>query len=113
MSRRAGLAPPVPSPASRERGPKRRASAFPALPRVGVGRGAQASLSREAGEGTGGRFAPAVGVSRASLQYVARPPETSNTAPVVNEHSSLASQVMIAAISSTVPKRSMGIFERI
>ena len=44
-------------------------------------------------------------------QYVARPPETSKTAPVVKEHSSLASQQMSAAISSTVPKRPIGIFD--
>ncbi len=34
-------------------------------------------------------------------------------APVVNEHSRLASQQTIAVASSTVPKRSIGIFERI
>src|SRR5690242_20502200 len=44
-------------------------------------------------------------------QYVARPPEQSNTAPVVKEHSSLASQVIRAAISSTVPKRPIGILD--
>jgi hypothetical protein len=46
-------------------------------------------------------------------QYVARPPEISNTAPVVNEHSRLASQQTSAATSSTSPKRSIGILERI
>ena len=44
-------------------------------------------------------------------QYVARPPDRSNTAPVENEHSSLASQQTSAAISSTVPKRPIGIFD--
>jgi len=44
-------------------------------------------------------------------QYVARPPEASNTAPVENEHSSLASQQISAAISSIPPKRPMGILE--
>jgi len=44
-------------------------------------------------------------------QYVARPPEASNTAPVENEHSSLASQQISAAISCTAPKRPIGIFD--
>src|SRR5438094_10287378 len=44
-------------------------------------------------------------------QYVARPPEMSNTAPVENEHSSEASQQTSAAISSTLTKRPMGIFD--
>ena len=42
-------------------------------------------------------------------QYVARPPETSNTAPVENEHSELASQHTSAATSSIVPNRPIGI----
>ena len=42
-------------------------------------------------------------------QYVARPPERSWTAPVVNEHSSDASQATSAATSSGVPTRPMGI----
>ena len=49
---------------------------------------------------------------RRRRQYVARPPERSKTAPVENEHSRLASQQISAAASSTVPKRSIGIFER-
>ena len=44
-------------------------------------------------------------------QYVARPPEMSNTAPVVNELSAEASQATIAAISSTLTKRLRGIFD--
>ena len=44
-------------------------------------------------------------------QYVARPPDKSNTAPVENEHSSDASQQTSDAISSTVPKRPIGIFD--
>src|SRR5512137_1715562 len=50
-------------------------------------------------------------LDRRISQYVARPPERSNTAPVENEHSSLASQQTIAAISSTPPKRPSGIFD--
>ena len=42
-------------------------------------------------------------------QYVARPPDRSNTAPVLNEQSSLASQAIIAAISSGMTKRAIGI----
>jgi hypothetical protein len=49
------------------------------------------------------------GVERS--QYVARPPDRSNTAPVLNEHSGELSQATIAAISSAVPNRPMGIFE--
>jgi hypothetical protein len=44
-------------------------------------------------------------------QYVARPPDTSNTAPVVNEFSSETSHATIAAISSTSTKRPRGIFD--
>jgi len=44
-------------------------------------------------------------------QYVARPPEMSNTAPVENEHSSDASQHTSAATSSTCPSRPIGIFD--
>ena len=44
-------------------------------------------------------------------QYVARPPETSNTAPVENEQSSDASHAIIAASSSTITKRFIGIFD--
>ena len=48
-----------------------------------------------------------------TAQYTARPPEMSNTAPVENEHSSEASHATIAAISSTVTKRFIGIFDSI
>ena len=44
-------------------------------------------------------------------QYVARPPEMSNTAPVENEHSADAQQATSAAISSTSTKRPRGIFD--
>ena len=44
-------------------------------------------------------------------QYVARPPETSNTAPVENEQSSDASHAIIAASSSTSTKRFIGILD--
>src|SRR5581483_10334031 len=44
-------------------------------------------------------------------QYVARPPEQSNTAPVENDASSLASQQINAATSSTVPNLPSGILE--
>ena len=44
-------------------------------------------------------------------QYVARPPEMSNTAPVVNEHSFDAQNATSAAISSTSTKRPRGIFD--
>ena len=44
-------------------------------------------------------------------QYVARPPEMSNTAPVVKELSAEAHQAASAAISSTLTKRARGIFE--
>jgi hypothetical protein len=44
-------------------------------------------------------------------QYVDRPPDKSNTAPVENEHSSLASQATSAAISAVSPKRPIGIFD--
>ena len=50
-------------------------------------------------------------VVRRRAQYVARPPDRSNTAPVENEQSSLASQHTSAAISSTSPKRPIGIFD--
>ena len=42
-------------------------------------------------------------------QYVARPPDKSNTAPVLNEHSCDASQAIIAAASPTSRKRAIGI----
>ena len=45
------------------------------------------------------------------FQYVARPPERSNTAPVLNEHSSEHNQATSAAASSRLPKRPRGIFE--
>src|SRR5450756_235409 len=45
------------------------------------------------------------------LQYVARPPEMSNTAPVENAQSSDASHATIAASSSTRTKRPFGIFD--
>ena len=45
-------------------------------------------------------------------QYVVRPPEVSNTEAVVNEHSSDAMKVTMAADSSTTPSRPIGIFER-
>ena len=44
-------------------------------------------------------------------QYVARPPEMSNTAPVVKELSADAHQAASAAISSTLTKRARGIFD--
>src|SRR6218665_1376677 len=57
-------------------------------------------------------FQPEGTPSRMALaQYVARPPDASNTPAVVKEHSSLASHAITAAISSTVPKRPIGIFE--
>ena len=46
-------------------------------------------------------------------QYVARPPETSNTAPVEKLHSSLASQQTSDVISSMPPNRPMGILDSI
>lgn len=46
-----------------------------------------------------------------TTQYVARPPETSNTAPVEKEHSSEASQATNAATSSARPTRPIGIFD--
>src|SRR5437660_1355031 len=50
-------------------------------------------------------------VDSTPAQYVARPPERSNTAPVVNEHSAVHNHATIAAISSVMPKRPMGIFD--
>src|SRR5207253_850075 len=44
-------------------------------------------------------------------QYTARPPDRSKTAPVENEHSSVQSHATRAAISSTWPKRPMGILD--
>ncbi len=44
-------------------------------------------------------------------QYVARPPDMSNTAPVVKEHSCEAQKATRLAISSTSTKRPRGIFE--
>ena len=44
-------------------------------------------------------------------QYVARPPDRSKTAPVVNEFSSEASQQIIAEASSSSRKRPRGIFD--
>ena len=44
-------------------------------------------------------------------QYVARPPEISNTPPVSNEFSSDASQQTIDVTSSTVTNRPRGIFD--
>ena len=46
-------------------------------------------------------------------QYVARPPETSNTAPVENDASRLANQHTKDATSSTSPNRPIGIFDSI
>ena len=43
-------------------------------------------------------------------QYVARPPEMSNTAPVVNAHSGEAQNATRSAISSTLTNRPRGIF---
>jgi hypothetical protein len=43
-------------------------------------------------------------------QYVARPPDKSNVAPVENEHSSDASQAIMDATSSGRPGRPSGIF---
>ncbi len=48
----------------------------------------------------------------AAVQYVARPPEMSNTPAVLNEQSSEQSQATKAAISSTRTNRPIGIFER-
>src|SRR5262245_46995611 len=45
---------------------------------------------------------------RVADQYVARPPERSNAAPVEKEHSSEASHVIIAAASSGCPGRPIG-----
>ena len=47
----------------------------------------------------------------ATIKYVARPPEMSNTAPVENAQSGEASQHTSDATSSTVPKRFIGIFD--
>src|SRR3954470_14851827 len=47
----------------------------------------------------------------ADHQYVERPPEMSNTAPVENEHSRLATHAISDATSSVVPNRPAGIFE--
>ena len=44
-------------------------------------------------------------------QYVARPPEISNTPPVVKEQSSEANQATMAATSCTCKKRPMGILD--
>ena len=59
------------------------------------------------------RLALRAGITPASPrgQYVARPPDRSNTAPVVNEFSSEASHATIDAISFTSTKRPRGIFE--
>ncbi len=64
----------------------------------------------------GGRHCP--GTMRLSSapgnrQYVPRPPEMSNTAPVLKEQSSDDSQHTMAAISSTPTKRAMGILDNI
>jgi hypothetical protein len=56
---------------------------------------------------------PGFGRRDTDLQYVARPPEISNTAPVEKLHSSLASHRINEATSSMSPKRPMGIFESI
>jgi predicted transcriptional regulator len=56
----------------------------------------------------------AVGRSNRALptpQYVARPPEMSNTAPVVKAQSCEAQKATRSAISSTLTKRPRGIFE--
>jgi hypothetical protein len=45
-------------------------------------------------------------------QNVVRPPDVSNVAPVVKLHSSLAMKQIMAALSSTLPSRPMGILER-
>ena len=50
-------------------------------------------------------------VRGARAQYVARPPEMSNTPPVENEQSSEQSQATMAAISCGRPKRPSGIFD--
>ena len=42
---------------------------------------------------------------------MARPPDRSNTAPVLNEHSAEASHATIAAASLTSRKRAIGIFD--
>jgi hypothetical protein len=56
------------------------------------------------------RFA-ASGMTKKNHQYVARPPEMSNTAPVENEHSAEAQNATREAISSTSTKRPRGIFD--
>src|SRR5262249_37145938 len=48
-----------------------------------------------------------------AAQYVARPPEISNTPPVLNEHSSEASHATSAAISVVCPNRPIGMRESI
>src|SRR3546814_20018739 len=45
-------------------------------------------------------------------QNVVRPPEVSKVAAVVKLHSSLAMKQTIAALSSMLPSRPIGIFER-
>src|SRR5262249_29838772 len=52
-----------------------------------------------------------VGVVMARPQYVARPPERSNTEAVENAQSSVQSQAIIDAASSTSRKRPIGIFD--
>ena len=46
-----------------------------------------------------------------AFQYVARPPEMSNTAPVLKAQSSEASQTTSDAASATCRKRPIGIFD--
>ena len=48
---------------------------------------------------------------QASLQYVARPPDKSNTAPVVKEFSAEASHATMPAISRVSTKRARGILD--
>ena len=67
------------------------------------------SLAERLGGDSGRRYQGEV--ARAFHQYVARPPEMSNTAPVVNEHSAEAQNAASAANSSTSTKRARGILE--
>src|SRR5271166_1068592 len=59
----------------------------------------------------GRRSTPDRQTSVCLFQYVARPPEISKTAPVVNEHSAELQNAASDAISSTSTKRPFGILE--
>ena len=69
------------------------------------------SSDRAAHQRDAGEPLAALLVTAAIGQYVARPPEMSNTAPVVKEHSAEAQNATSAAISSTSTKRPRGIFD--